>query len=421
MLRQPKFTMLRAKIAAFPYRFFQGVSILIELLSRILIRNRSDVHHPEVRRAYGVLCGAVGIALNIILFIAKYFAGLLTSSIAITADAFNNLSDAGSSVITLIGFKISGKRDDDEHPFGHGRVEYIAGLIVSLAIIMMGFDLAKTSISKIIAPESVEFRLISVVILAISIVVKLYMCYYNRKISQKINSVAMKATATDSLSDVFATSAVLAAMLIAHFTGWNIDAWVGVLVSLMILWAGYCAARDTISPLLGNPPDPEFVRQVDTIVRSYKGIWGVHDLMVHDYGAGRIMISLHAEVPADGDLMHLHDLIDTIERRLKAELRCEAVIHMDPISTNNSLVAETRARILELLQMNMNPQISIHDFRMVAGPTHTNLIFDAVIPHSCKESEIQLRAKIRQLVNDMDENYFAIVTIDHPFSLMDTQ
>ena len=250
---------------------------MIELLSRIFISDASDVQNPQVRRAYGVLCGAVGIGLNVLLFIAKYIAGVLTASIAITADAFNNLSDAGSSIITLIGFKISGKRDDDEHPFGHGRVEYIAGLIVSLAIIMMGFDLAKTSVGKIIAPETVEFHWVSVLILGISILVKLYMCFYNRRIGKRIHSVAMQATSTDSLSDACATAAVLAAMLIARFTGWNIDAWVGVLVSLMILWAGFCAARDTISPLLGNPPDSAFVRQVEQIVRSYDKVLGNHD------------------------------------------------------------------------------------------------------------------------------------------------
>lgn len=389
---------------------------MIELLSRWFIRARSDVENPAVRRAYGVLCGAVGIGLNVLLFVAKYVAGVLTSSIAITADAFNNLSDAGSSIITMIGFKISGKRDDDEHPFGHGRVEYIAGLIVSLAIIMMGFDLARTSLEKIITPEAVSFSAASVVILAASIAVKLYMCLYNRKVGEKIHSVAMKATAMDSLSDACATGAVLLATLAAQFAGWQIDAWMGMLVSLMILWAGYRAARDTISPLLGNPPDPEFVRQVEQIVRSYDQIQGIHDLMVHDYGAGRVIISLHAEVPASGNLVELHDLVDTIERRLKSELRCEAVIHMDPISTDDAQVIQMRQRILEVLQDSIDPQVSIHDFRMVAGPSHTNVIFDAIIPHSRTETDAQLRAEIRRLVSGIDENLFAIVTIDRPFT-----
>lgn len=391
---------------------------MIELLSRIFISNREDSQDPVVRRAYGVLCGGMGIALNILLFAAKYIAGLLTSSIAVTADAFNNLSDAGSSIITLIGFKISGKRNDDEHPFGHGRYEYIAGLIVAMAILIMGFDLAKTSIGKIFSPEPVAFNGVSVAILAISILVKVYMCFYNRKIGEKINSVAMKATASDSLSDAIATGAVLIAALIAHFTGWQLDAWMGVAVSLMILWAGYNAAKDTISPLLGNPPDPEFVAEVERIVRSYDQVIGIHDLMVHDYGAGRIIISLHAEVPADGDLMELHDLIDTIERRLKSELRCEAVIHMDPISTDDAQVGEMREKVLKTLQENIDSGISIHDFRMVSGPTHTNLIFDAIIPYSIKSSDSQLRADIRRLVGELDGDYFAVVTIDRPYTTL---
>lgn len=391
---------------------------MIKLLSRIFIPNREDVQDPAVRRAYGVLCGGMGIALNILLFAAKYIAGLLTASIAITADAFNNLSDAGSSIITLIGFKISGKRNDDEHPFGHGRYEYIAGLIVAMAILIMGFDLAKTSIGKIFSPEPVAFSGISVAILAVSILAKIYMWFYNRKVSGKINSVAMKATASDSLSDAIATSAVLIAALIARFTGWQLDAWMGVAVSLMILWAGYNAAKDTISPLLGNPPDPEFVAEVERIVRSYDQVIGIHDLMVHDYGAGRTIISLHAEVPADGDLMELHDLIDTIERRLKSELRCEAVIHMDPVSTDDSLIGEIREKVLRTLQENIDPHISIHDFRMVSGPTHTNLIFDAIIPYSIKSSDSQLRADIRRLIGEMDGNFFAVVTIDRPYTTL---
>lgn len=391
---------------------------MLELLSRIFIRNRDETQDPSVRQAYGILCGGLGVVLNILLFAAKYIAGILTASIAITADAFNNLSDAGSSIITLIGFKISGKRNDDEHPFGHGRFEYIAGLVVAMVILFMGFDLAKTSVGKIFSPEPIVFNGASAIILAVSILVKLYMCLYNRKISVKINSVAMKATAMDSLSDAAATSAVLVATLIAHFSSWQIDGWMGALVSLMIVWAGFNAARDTISPLLGNPPDPEFVKNVEQIVRSYDQIQGIHDLMAHDYGAGRIILSLHAEVPANGDLMELHDLIDTIERRLKSELRCEAVIHMDPISTDNDLVSQTRDLVLQTLQEHIDPRISIHDFRMVSGHTHTNVIFDAIIPYSITSSDSQLRAEIRRLVGDLDGSFFAVVTIDRPYTAL---
>lgn len=389
---------------------------MIQLLAKLFIKNRENVDDPAVRRAYGALCGVVGIVFNALLFGAKYLAGALTGSIAVMADAFNNLSDAGSSVVTLVGFRISGKRNDSEHPFGHGRVEYIAGLIVSLIIIMMGFDLARDSVSKIFAPEPVSFSVLSAAILGASILVKLYMAMYNASVSKKIHSVAMRATAVDSLSDAVATTAVLVSALIGHFFGVNIDAWAGTLVSLMILRAGYQAAKDTVSPLLGNPPDPEFVRHVADIVNSYENVRGIHDLVVHDYGAGRVMISLHAEVSADGDLMELHDMIDTIERRLSTELNCQAVIHMDPIATDDALVNQTRERVLEALKTRFGDGITIHDFRMVSGPTHTNVIFDAVVPLENNRSDAELRGEIRELVRKMDERFYAVVTIDRPYA-----
>lgn len=389
---------------------------MVRLLAKLFIKNRDNTSDPSVRRAYGALCGAVGIALNALLFAAKYLAGALTGSIAVMADAFNNLSDAGSSLITLVGFRISGKRNDSEHPFGHGRIEYIAGLIVAMIIILMGFDLARDSVKKIFAPEPVDFSLLSMGILLASILVKLYMALYNRSISRSIHSVAMAATAADSLSDAVATTAVLISALVGRFTGVNIDAWVGALVSIMILRAGYCAARDTISPLLGNPPDPEFVRQVEEIVNSYEPVRGIHDLVVHDYGAGRVMLSLHAEVPSDGDLMELHDTIDTIERRLTRELNCQAVIHMDPINIDDQATAQARRRVTDLLQSRLHPGVTVHDFRMVSGPTHTNVIFDAVIPLEVDRSDAELKAEIRRLVQEMDNSWFAVVTIDHPYA-----
>ncbi len=391
---------------------------MVRLLAKLLIRDRENTSDPAVRQAYGTLCGAVGIALNALLFAAKYLAGAITGSIAVMADAFNNLSDAGSSLITLVGFRISGKRNDSEHPFGHGRLEYIAGLIVSMIIILMGFDLGRDSVKKIFAPEPVSFSLLSLGILCASILVKLYMAMYNRAIGRRIHSVAMAATAMDSLSDVVATSAVLVSTLVGRFTGVNIDAWVGALVSVMILRAGYCAARDTISPLLGNPPDPEFVRQVEEIVKSYAPVRGIHDLVVHDYGAGRVMISLHAEVSADGDLMELHDVIDTIERRLSRELKCQAVIHMDPVNTDDEATTQARERVTRLLRDRLHPGVTVHDFRMVTGPTHTNVIFDAVIPLEIDRSEEQLKTEIRKLVQEMDSTWFAVVTVDRPYADM---
>lgn len=388
---------------------------MIQRLAKRFIKNSEAYEQPNVRQGYGILLGAVGIALNVLLFAAKYFAGILSSSIAITADAFNNLSDAGSSLISLLGFKISGRRADSEHPFGHGMAEYVAGLIVAIAIMLMGFDLAKSSIQKIIQPEAPAFSVVSTVILCISIAVKLYMYFYNRTISKKIHSVAMHATATDSLSDACATLAVLVSTLIAHFAGFNIDGWAGALVALMILWAGYSAAKDTITPLLGCAPDPELVQRIIALVHEYDDVIGIHDLIVHEYGAGNLMVTLHAEVSAKGDMTELHDVIDTIEHRLKHELNCQAVIHMDPIATDDSLVGETRHRVIEAVQTALDASITIHDFRMVSGPTHTNVIFDAVVPQDYALSDEQVKKAIAAAVESLDGHYFAVVTIDKPY------
>ena len=387
---------------------------MISILSRIFIKNHANTSDPGVRRAYGVLCGAVGIFLNVLLFAAKYLAGTLTGSIAIVADAFNNLSDAGSSIITLLGFKLAAKKPDRDHPYGHGRFECIAGLVVSFVILMMGFDLAKTSVTKILHPEAVDFSILSICILIGSILVKLYMSLYNRAVGKRISSAAVLATATDSISDVCATTMVLAATLIARFTGVNIDGWAGAIVSLVILWAGYNAAKDTIDPLLGQAPDPEFVQRIADIVNRYPEVVGIHDLAVHDYGAGRVMISLHAEVPSSGDIMALHDVIDTIERDLQEELNCSAVIHMDPISTDDALITSTRELLKERIHEAISPDVSIHDFRMVPGPTHTNVIFDAVVPYEFPQSDEQVREEISKLVRALEGDYFAVVTIDHP-------
>lgn len=303
---------------------------MITILSRLFIPNRENTSDPKVRRSYGMLSSILGICLNIILFLGKYIAGVQCGSIAIMSDAFNNLSDAGSSIITLIGFQFAGMKPDANHPFGHGRIEYISGFIVSMAIILMGFELGKSSIEKILHPEEIDTSLLSIFILLASIGIKLYMNFYNRRIGRKIDSAAMRATATDSLSDAIATSFVLLAILVMRFTGVNVDGWCGVAVACFILFAGYSAARETLSPLLGNPPDPELVQKIHQIVMSHPEIVGMHDLIVHDYGPGRIMVSLHGEVQGDGDIFALHDKIDLIERELSEKLGCEATIHMDP-------------------------------------------------------------------------------------------
>lgn len=389
---------------------------MITFLMKLFIKDSGDVKNPEVRRKCGALCSAVGIGLNICLFLGKYLAGVISGSIAIMADAFNNLSDAGSSLITLIGFKFAGMKPDKEHPFGHGRIEYISGLAVSLAIILMGIELARSSIAKILSPTPVDMSLLSVGILVVSVAVKLYMCAYNRAVGKRIDSSAMKATAMDSLSDAVATSVVLLAMLVLHFTGLNVDGWCGVMVALFILYAGWNAARDTMSPLLGQSPDPELIDEIREITLSYPQIVGIHDLVVHDYGPGRLMISLHGEVPGNGNIFELHDVIDQVERELKDKLGCEAVIHMDPIETDNEAVGVMRSEVAALVK-EVDREITIHDFRMVKGPTHTNLIFDAVVPYQFQLTDQEVAEEIEKRVQERWSNYYAVVSIDHSYVL----
>ena len=389
---------------------------MIEFLARVFIRHRDTLSPSALRQAYGQLCGAVGIGLNLLLFVGKLFAGTISGSIAITADAFNNLSDAGSSLVTLLGFRLAGRKPDPEHPFGHGRMEYISGLAVAGLILLMGVELGKSSLKKILSPEEIVSSPLVLAILAVSVAVKLYMFYYNRSIGRKIKSAAMSATATDSLSDAVSTTAVLMATLVGQFTGLNIDGWVGLLVALFILFSAYKAAKETLSPLLGQTPDPEFVDRIEQIVLSYPEVLNVHDLIVHDYGPGRMMISLHAEVSADGDLLQLHDVIDNAEHRLKKELGCMAVIHMDPIITNDAHTDALRMAVAEKVK-SIDPRLTIHDFRTVPGSTHTNLIFDVVVPYDVKLTADEVRRRIEALVKELDENYFAVVQVDNSYVL----
>ena len=389
---------------------------MIEFLARVFIRHRDGLSPSALRQAYGQLCGAVGIGLNLLLFVGKLFAGTISGSIAITADAFNNLSDAGSSVVTLLGFRLAGRKPDPEHPFGHGRMEYISGLAVAGLILLMGVELGKSSLKKILSPEEIVSSPLVLAILAVSVAVKLYMFYYNRSIGKKIKSAAMSATATDSLSDAVSTTAVLIATLVGQLTGLNIDGWVGLLVALFILFSAYKAAKETLSPLLGQTPDPEFVDRIEQIVLSYPEVLNIHDLIVHDYGPGRMMISLHAEVSADGDLLQLHDVIDNAEHRLKKELGCMAVIHMDPIITNDAHTDALRMAVAEKVK-SIDPRLTIHDFRTVPGSTHTNLIFDVVVPYDVKLTADEVRRRIGALVKELDENYFAVVQVDNSYVL----
>lgn len=388
---------------------------MIRFIGKYIIKKKNAEESEQMsRQIYGTICSIMGIMLNVLLFAGKYFAGIISGSIAITADAFNNLSDAGSSFITLVGFRFAGKKPDVDHPFGHGRFEYISGFIVSLAILMMGFELAKSSVSKIINPEPVDTSSVAMIILVVSIAVKLYMVFYNRNIGKKINSSAMKATAMDSLSDALATTFVLISMLVMKFAEVNIDGYTGVLVAAFILFAGYNAAKDTINPLLGKNPEPEFVEAVKDIVLSHEKVVGIHDMVVHDYGPGRVMVSLHAEVPGNGDIFELHDAIDHIERELGGELGCEAVIHMDPIETDNEVVKQIKDKVEEGVKLLMEGA-SIHDFRMVQGPTHTNVIFDVVVPYGVKESNEEIRQKVCRMVQIIDNTYYAVINVDRSY------
>ena len=384
---------------------------MVSLLSKIFIKNRDDVTDPAVRKAYGSLCSALGIVLNVLLFAGKYIAGAVSGSIAITADAFNNLSDAGSSAISLVGFHLSSKKPDLDHPFGHGRLEYISGLCVAALILVMGVELLISSVQKIITPEPVETGLLPAAILIVSIAVKVYMSAYNRSVGKKISSSAMLATATDSLSDSIATTVVLISMGVSYFFDVNIDGYAGVLVALFILWAGIGVARDTLSPLLGQAPDPGLVQRIEDIVMGREEIIGMHDLVVHDYGPGRLMISLHAEVDGRGDIFELHDAVDVVERTLAQELGCEATIHMDPVVCDDERVDAERARLLEIIA-DLGDVLSIHDFRMVAGPSHTNLVFDAVIPGGLSKTAEEVRKEICQAVEEKMPGRFAVVTVD---------
>lgn len=389
---------------------------MLSFLAKLLIKEQENPNSPSVREKYGILAGAMGICLNLLLCAGKMFAGAVSGSIATMADAFNNLSDAGSSIITLVGFRLAGKKPDPHHPFGHGRAEYITGLLISILILLLGSELLRSSIDKIRQPQPVTFSLLSAGILLGSVLVKIYMWHYNRALAKKLNSPAMSATAADSLSDSIATVVVLLSMIIAHFTGWQIDGWCGAAVSMFIFIAGYRSARETIEPLLGHAPDQELIQAIEAEVLSHDHIVGIHDLMVHDYGPGRKVISLHAEVPASGNLLELHDTIDLAERNLQEKLNCTAVIHMDPVDNSNPFLVDfIKPALLEWLRSRVAPDISVHDLRMVAGPTHTNLIFDVLLPLNCPKSESEVLEISNDFAKSLPGNYFAVVQIDQPY------
>lgn len=387
---------------------------MIKLFARLFIKDYENAEEPKVRQAYGMLCGGVGIALNFLLFAGKFLAGAISGSIAITADAFNNLSDAGASVVTLAGFRLAGQKPDPEHPFGHGRMEYISGMVVAMLILLMGFELVKSAFGRIVQPQTLEVSVLILAILAMSILVKGYMALYNFIYGKKLNSSAMKATATDSISDAISTAVVLACTLISHLTGLSLDGYCGLAVGLLVFWAGIRAAKETIDPLLGQAPEPEFVEQIRKTVMEDPDIIGIHDLIVHNYGPGRVLISLHAEVPSTGDILALHDKIDLIEHKLRNTLHCSAVIHMDPVCVGDKETEIYKAQVQGYL-MAIDERLTLHDFRIVKGPTHTNLIFDVVVPFDFKMGDRQLMQEITRRVQEDNPNFFTVIEVDKQY------
>lgn len=387
---------------------------MLDIVLRRFIPNYTQTRDPEVRRQYGVFAGGVGILLNLLLFAGKLTAGLITGAISVTADAFNNLSDAASSVVTLVGFRLAGQKPDADHPFGHGRMEYLSGLLVSLLILLVGVELGKSSIEKILHPEATQLTVLSGTILVISILVKLWMGWFNSKLGNRIQSETLRATAIDSRSDALATSTVLLGLGITHVTSLQLDGWLGLLVAAFILKAGWSAAKDTIDPLLGTTPDPEMVKDIQSVIMEHPQVVGIHDLIIHDYGPGRRMMSVHAEVSDQTDVMEAHDIIDHIERELGERFQIEAVIHMDPIQTGNPQVEQLRARTAQLAR-DIHPDLSIHDFRMTMGPMYTNLIFDLVVPYSVTMPPAQVKDALVQALQAENPNYHAVIHIDRSY------
>ncbi len=386
----------------------------MELIFKIFIKNKDDLKNPKVRASYETFGSVTGIVMNFILFMIKLLAGIISGSVSIMADAVNNLSDAGSSVITLIGFRLSKKPASKTHPFGHGRIEYLSAVFVSLIIILMGFELFKSALAKIINPESIYADFASVLIMVLAILAKGFMFFFYNKIAKKINSDSLKAAAKDSLSDCIATGAVIIGLFIFILFDINIDAYLGLGVSLFILYTGITAVKDSLSPLLGEPPSKEMVEEIEKIVMGHDEVCGIHDLIIHNYGPDKYIITLHAEVPASGDILLLHDKIDHIERELGEKLGCIATIHMDPVETDNELVNEIKEFAASVIK-SIDSSLSFHDFRIVTGNTHTNLIFDLIIPHNYKMSEDDLQQLVAYEIHRRNTHYYAVIQVEQSY------
>ena len=387
---------------------------MTKLLINLFVKDRENVTDPTVRRRYAMLASITGIVLNLLLFAGKLSVGILAVSVAVIADAFNNVSDAGSSVITLIGFRLSGKHEDKRHPWGHGRLEYITGFIVDMLIILVGAELFKSSIEKIASPRLPSVTTLTLVLLGAAILVKLWLFFFYRKIGRLIDSSAIKATSFDSISDVVATTLVLVSALVAKFAGLAIDGWAGILVACFILFTGLKAAKETIDLLLGTPPSSEFIKAVYDFVKGYPEVAGIHDVIVHDYGPGRKFISFHAEVPANSDINYAHDVIDCIERDMNEKFGCVVTIHLDPIVMDDPRVDEMRI-LAEKAAEDEDPAFTIHDFRMTYGGRHINMIFDLCVPSDCKLSTAEAAKRVSERISEKNPDCYAVIKAEHPF------
>jgi len=388
---------------------------MINLLTKVFIKNSDNVKNEKVRLAYGVMMGVIGILVNVILSVFKLLVGSLTNSISITADAVNNLSDAASSGISLIGFKIASKPADPEHPFGHGRIEYISSVIVSFLILLMGFEVLKDSVDKIINPQKVEFSYVAVIVLAVSILSKLWLAYANNKVGKKIGSLSMSAVVKDSISDSIVTAVALVSLVLSKFVSFPVDGITGIIVSVFVFIAGINTLKETLGPLLGQPPEKELVEQIKEEVLSYDEVVGIHDLIIHDYGPSRLFGSVHVEVPCDVDLMSTHDTIDLIERKIMEKYKMLLVIHLDPLDINNEHINRLYDLTKKIVK-EIDPQLNLHDFRVVNGPTHTNFIFDLVVPFEYPIKNSALIKMIESKLSEVDESYFVVINIEHDYS-----
>ena len=384
---------------------------MTNLLVRLFVKDRDNLADRDVRNAYGRLSGLVGIFTNVILVLGKLFIGAISGSIAIIADAFNNITDVVSSVLTVAGFKLASKPPDKGHPYGHGRYEYVTGLLIAFLTLVVALEFIKTSILRILNPSPISFSWVALIILVISILTKIWLAVFNTKLGKKIDSTAMAATALDSMSDVGATSVTLIALILSKFTSFPVDGFAGILVALFILYSGVNIARETLDLLIGKRPDRKLIDEIEKRVVSYDGIIGIHDVMVHNYGPGSYIATAHAEVSAAGNMLELHDVIDCVEKDIFEELQVHLTLHMDPIDVEDARTIELRDQVLAIVQ-SIGPKMSIHDFRMVSGESHTNLIFDVAVPWGCELSDENIKKEIQEKISSMNKKYYLVMEID---------